>query len=80
MATCTGAALQRSPGIGSIKPAVRLTRPRYVRVARQRLGVQHELAAGAGRLLVTMEALTPNSYGAAALPLPMHSTSGAWKD
>src|ERR1700719_2179919 len=32
-----------------------------VRVIGQRPGVQHEQAAGAGRLLVTMQAFTPNS-------------------
>jgi hypothetical protein len=51
----------------------------------QRLGVQHKLAAPRfreGRLLgfvagVATDTLQPNSYGALALPLPMHSTSGA---
>ena len=51
-----------------------------IRVARQRPGVEHELATGAQALVVTMEALTLNSWGALALPLPMHSTSGAWKE
>ena len=32
-----------------------------------------------GHLSVTIEALTPNR-SALALPLPMHSTSGAWKE
>ena len=32
-----------------------------VGIARQRLGMQHELAAGARALVVTIEALTPNS-------------------
>jgi hypothetical protein len=35
---------------------------------------------GARALVVTMETLTPNSQGALALPLPMHLTSGAWKE
>jgi hypothetical protein len=44
-------------------------------IAWQRLGVP-----GARALVVTIDALTPNSYGAPALPLPMHSTSGAWNE
>jgi hypothetical protein len=51
----------------------------------QCLGVQHKLAAPRfreGRLLgllagVATDTLQPNSYGALAFPLPMHSTSGA---
>jgi hypothetical protein len=44
-------------------------------VAVQCLGVQYKLTAfGAG---VATDALQPNAYGARALPLPMHSTSGA---
>lgn len=30
-----------------------------------------------GATVVAIETLTPNSYGLCALPLPMHSTSGA---
>jgi hypothetical protein len=50
-----------------------------IRVPGQRCCMQHELPAGGAALVVTIEALTPNSYGARALPLPMHATSGAWK-
>jgi hypothetical protein len=45
-------------------------------VAVQRLGMKHELPA-LGRGDVGIETLQPNSYGARALPRPMHSTSGA---
>ena len=44
------------------------------------LGVEHELAAGGfGALVVVIETLQPNSWGLCALPLAMHSTSGACK-
>jgi hypothetical protein len=33
-----------------------------------------------GRLVVTIETLTPNSWDAPALPLPMHSVSATWKE
>ena len=43
----------------------------------QRLGLQHKLAPfGLGGRVAT-DTLQPNSYGALAFPLPMHSTSGA---
>jgi hypothetical protein len=46
-------------------------------VTRQRCDMGHELAAIARLSGVATETLTPNSYGRCALPLPMHSTSGA---
>ena len=46
--------------------------------ARHDAGVDHELpVAAAGRLVVANEPLTPNSKRVRALPLPMHSISGA---
>jgi hypothetical protein len=51
-----------------------------VRIAGQRPGVEHELAAfGLGHGVATLT-LQPNSWGARALPLPMHSTSGACRE
>ena len=47
-----------------------------VRIAMRRLGMQHELSAIAVAG-VAIDTLQPNSYGARALPRPMHSTSGA---
>jgi hypothetical protein len=46
-------------------------------VAMQRLGVKHELPPLGAVTGVAIETLQPNSYGARALPRPMHSTSGA---
>ena len=47
-----------------------------VRIAMQRLVMQHELSAfsSSGWRAIHLE---PNSYGVRALPRPMHSTSGA---
>ena len=46
-------------------------------VAVQCFGMQHELPAFGAVTDVAIETLQPNSYGARALPRPMHSTSGA---
>jgi hypothetical protein len=43
----------------------------------KRLGVQDELTAFGLVTGVAIETLQPNSSGALAFPLPMHSTSGA---
>ena len=51
-----------------------------IRVARQRLGMEHELAAGGAGIGGNDRGLDAELVGAPALPLPMHSTSGAWKE
>jgi hypothetical protein len=51
-----------------------------VRVARQRFGVQHELSAGSAGIGSDDGDFDTELIGRAGLPLPMHSTSGAWKE
>ena len=49
-------------------------------IARQCAGMQHELAAGRAGIGGDDRSLDAELIGALALPLPMHSTSGAWNE
>ena len=51
-----------------------------VRIVRQRLGMQDELAASGAGIGGDDRSLDAELVGRAGLPLPMHSTSGAWKE
>ena len=64
-----------SPMIASMCRDHRCERVAVIGIAVQRLRPDHERPPRA--LVVATLTLTPNSYFLCALPLPMHSTSGA---
>ena len=73
-------ALDRAAGerLGGMDDAAE--RVPVIRVARQRLGVEHELATGGAGVGSDDRGFDTELVGCGALPLPMHSTSGAWKE
>jgi hypothetical protein len=50
------------------------------RIKEARLSRREEPWPPGAQALIAIKTLTPNSYGKLALPLPIHSTSGAWRE
>jgi hypothetical protein len=57
-----------------------LKRVAIVRIAEQCLGMQNELSTSGAHIGGHDRDLDAELVGALALPLPMHSNSGAWKE